>query len=204
MKNVLIIWGGWNGHKPQSLSDRIAIELDKKGYNHTVTSDFSCLINEDLKKYDVIIPIWSCGIKGDFYLSMLLEAVKNGVGLLTFHGGINWFEDEKYYDLIGGFYIKDTQPETYLIRVNNNHPITSGMIDYEISSEKYDLMTSPHNEVLAYADFSGINMPIAWVKNYGKGRIFYSALAHDEEQFFRDSNLKMILNAIDWVACKNE
>lgn len=201
MKNALIIWGGWEGHTPQTFATRIAMELENRNYHTVETCNFSILLNEDLKKYDVIIPIWSCGLKGDHYLNLLLEAVKHGVGLVTFHGGISWFEEEKYYDMVGGFYLTDTKPEIYTINVVDNiHPITMNISEYEICSEKYYLMTDPQNNILAYANFSGTNIPIAWVKNYGKGRVFYSTLAHTEEQFFSTPNFTMILNAIDWAS----
>jgi type 1 glutamine amidotransferase len=183
------------------LAVRIAKELEIRNYHTVQTCNFCILLNEDLKKFDVIIPIWSCGIKGGYYLNMLLDAVKSGVGLVTFHGGISWFEEDKYYDMIGGFYLCDTKPETYHINIaNSNHPITSGIGHFEVNSEKYFLMTNPGNNVLAYANFSGTNMPVAWIRNYGKGRVFYSSLAHTAEEFFNVSNFTMFLNAIDWVS----
>lgn len=37
-------------------------------------------------------------------------------------------------------------------------------------------------EVLGYTDYSsvepGLRMPVAWVKSWGRGRVFYSALGH--------------------------
>lgn len=34
-------------------------------------------------------------------------------GLATFHGGINWFEQVRYYEMIGGFCLYDTKSEDY-------------------------------------------------------------------------------------------
>jgi type 1 glutamine amidotransferase len=202
MKKALIIWGGWDGHKPQVIAKEIGEMLQKNNYNVTITSDFAVLLNEDLTKYDVIVPIWSCGIKCRYYLNPLLEAVKSGVGLATFHGGINWFEDEEYYKMIGASYLYDSTQEEYTVTITDkNHPITVGLHDFNITSEKYYIQVDPSNYVLAMADFSGINIPIAWTRNYEKGRIFYTSLAHSTEQFFSSSNIKMILNAIDY--CSN-
>lgn len=146
--------------------------------------------------------MWSCGIKGEYYLKPLLEAVEKGVGLATFHGGINWFEDEKYYRMIGALYLYDTKVEEYTITITDKkHPITAGLKDFNIISEKYYMQVDPTNHVLATANFSGIKTPIAWTKNYGKGRIFYTSLAHTAEQLFSDSNINMILNGIKW--CSN-
>lgn len=203
MKKALIIWGGWEGHKPQFIAEKFKQELNNRNYDVALTSNFGILLNEELSNYDVIIPIWSCGIKGDFYLSQLLEAVEEGVGLATFHGGINWFEQEKYYEMIGALYINDCKPEKYNITITDkHHPITKSLSDFEILSEKYYIQVDPQNHVLANADFNGIKMPIAWIKNHGKGRVFYTSLAHSPEELFSQSSIAMILNGIDWCAKK--
>lgn len=203
MKKALIIWGGWDGHNPKLIAKILGEMLEKINYDVTITCDFAILINNELIKYDVIVPVWSCGIKSEYYLNPLLEAVKNGVGLATFHGGINWFEDEKYYKMIGALYLYDTSCEEYTVTITDkNHPITVGINDFNITSEKYYIQVDPSNHILAMADFSGINTPIAWTKKYGKGRIFYTSLAHSSDQFFSSSNMKMILNGIEW--CLND
>ncbi|WBW97836.1 ThuA domain-containing protein [Oceanirhabdus sp. W0125-5] len=202
MKKALIIWGGWEGHTPELIANRIGEILEKDNYNVTITCDFAILINDKLIKYDVIVPVWSCGIKSNYYLKPLLEAVNNGVGLATFHGGINWFEDEEYYKMIGALYLYDSNEEEYTIKITDKkHPITVSLDDFNIISEKYYIQVDPSNNVLAAADFSGIKTPISWTRNYGKGRIFYTSLAHSSEQFFSNSNMQMILSGIKW--CSN-
>ena len=124
-------------------------------------------------------------------------------GLATFHGGINWFEQERYYEMIGGFYLYDTKSEDYQIKiVNKNNVVTKEQNDFIIHSEKYFLQSDPTNDVLAFGNFSGIDMPIAWTRNYGQGRVFYTALAHTVEELFSEESLEMILNGIDWYAEK--
>lgn len=133
----------------------------------------------------------------------LLEAVKRGVGLATFHGGINWFEDEEYYKMIGALYLYDTSSEEYVVTITDRkHLITAGLNDFTIISEKYYIQVDPTNHILAMADYSGINVPIAWTRNYGKGRIFYTSLAHSYEQLFSSYNMMMILKGIKW--CSND
>ena len=203
MKKVLIIWGGWEGHKPEIIAEKLKQELDKNDYDVTLTSNFGILLNSKLSNYDVIIPIWSCGIKGDIYLNELLEAVEEGVGLATFHGGINWFEQEKYYEMIGALYLYDSKPERYNVTITDKlHPVTEDFNDFEIFSEKYYIQVDPQNYVLANADFEGLKMPISWIRNFGKGRIFYTTLAHSPEELFSKSSIEMILKGIDWCSRK--
>jgi type 1 glutamine amidotransferase len=40
---------------------------------------------------------------------------------------------------------------------------------------------------------------VSWVKNYGKGRVFYSTLGHREETWDRPDVQKMYLEAIKWA-----
>jgi type 1 glutamine amidotransferase len=135
MKKALIIWGGWVGHNPEPIAKEVGKMLEKNNHNATITCDFSILMNEELTKYDVIVPVWSCWIKGEYYLKPLLEAVKKGVGLATFHGGINWFEDEEYYKMIGALYLYDTSSEEYVVTITDKkHLITSGLNDFTIVS----------------------------------------------------------------------
>lgn len=203
MKKVLIIWGGWEGHEPQHTAEKLYKVLIDKEYIVESTSNFGVLLNGNLGNYDVIIPIWSCGIKGDIYLSQLLKAVESGVGIATFHGGINWFNQEKYYEMIGAFYLYDTKPEKYSVNiVDRKHEITKNINDFEIVSEKYFLQTDHKNRVLATADFSGTEMPIAWTREYGKGKIFYSSLAHSTDELFSEPHLSMILNGIELCSKK--
>ena len=106
----------------------------------TVTSDFAVLMNEDLTEYDVIVPVWSCGIKSEYYLDPLLRAVQGGVGLATFHGGINWFEDEKYYQMLGALYLFDSSDEEFTVNiVDKEHPIAADLTDFNVVSEQYRL-----------------------------------------------------------------
>lgn len=56
--------------------------------------------------------------------------------------------------------------------------------------------------MLAFGNFLGIDMPIAWTRNYGQGRVFYTTLAHTVEELFREESIAIILNRIDWCAGK--
>src|SRR6056297_676621 len=201
MEQALIIWGGWQGHKPKLTVNILKEELSKNEYKVKLTSNLAVLINEDLTKYDVIIPIWSVGIKSTVYLKALLDAVREGVGLATFHGGIKWFIDDNYYHLIGGNYIKDSEEESFTVEiVNQNHPVTEYLEDFEITSEPYYLQFDPCNEILAEAEFKGVKMPISWVKNFGDGRVYYTSLAHAPEHLFEKHSLRMLLAGINWAA----
>ena len=67
-------------------------------------------------------------------------------------------------------------------------------------------------DVLARLDASSLDLsnknvhrvdhdfPIAWVKNYGRGRVFYSALGHTDESWDDPRVQRMYVTAIKWAA----
>ncbi len=69
-----------------------------------------------------------------------------------------------------------------------SNPITEGLPGvFAYRSEQYYLMVDPAIEVLADTtyEFEGraCKMPVAWVRMWGEGRVFYSALGHAPEEF---------------------
>jgi type 1 glutamine amidotransferase len=43
------------------------------------------------------------------------------------------------------------------------------------------------------------DMPIAWAKEYGKGRVFYSSFGHDASTWDNRDIAQMYLEAIKWA-----
>jgi type 1 glutamine amidotransferase len=43
------------------------------------------------------------------------------------------------------------------------------------------------------------DFPLVWVRNYGKGRVFYSALNHEIDSWDNPVTQKMYLEAIKWA-----
>lgn len=201
MKKALIIWGGWDGHQPEVVANQLSLLLIHHQFQTKVTSHIGVLLNDDLTDYDVIIPVWSCGISSDIYLDCLLDAIKQGVGLATFHGGINWFDQPAYHQMIGAVYLDDTPPESYKVFISDSqHEITRQINDFETVSEKYRLVVDAHVHELAHAQYDGKHSPISWIKQYGEGRVFYSTLAHSPEQLFKKESMDLILKGIQWCA----
>ena len=43
------------------------------------------------------------------------------------------------------------------------------------------------------------DLPLAWAKNYGQGRVFYTALGHREEVWENSLYQQHVLGGIRWV-----
>ena len=191
-----MVWGGWDGHEPKQCADIFAPWLEKQGYNVEVSDTLDSFIDgEKLKKLDLIIPVWTQGEISREQEKGLLEAVKSGVGIAGWHGGMGdsfrWCVE--YQFMVGGQWV--AHPGNIIdYRVNiidHEDPITKGLEDFDMHSEQYYMHVDPKVEVLATTTFGGEHapwvegtvMPVVWKTRYGLGRVFYTSLGHVAKDF---------------------
>ncbi len=88
-KNVLIVWGGWEGHNPKLFSDIVENWLINNNAKVTVSNSLNSYSNiEYLMKFDLIIQSVTMGEITTQQEKNLTDAVKKGVGFAGAHGGI--------------------------------------------------------------------------------------------------------------------
>jgi type 1 glutamine amidotransferase len=198
--SALIVWGGWDGHDPESVAAMLAGHLRNRGYAVTSVAGVDGLPAMDLTRYDVLVPVWSFGIQHSAALAVVLAAVEQGVGLATFHGGIDWFADRDYARMIGGHFVFHPPSNRYEVVVEDNtHPITQGMPSFLVETEQYYFHVDPGNHVLTSTPFGDVCMPNSWVRTYGRGRVFYCSLAHTIDTLEQEPVLALLLNGIRWA-----
>jgi len=90
--------------------------------------------------------------------------------------------------------------------VNRDHMITRRLNDFRITDELYllDRFDATSVDVLATATWRGKDHPVAYTKPYGKGRVFYCALGHDERAFLDRTFQTMTTRALDWALGRKE
>jgi type 1 glutamine amidotransferase len=72
--------------------------------------------------------------------------------------------------------------------------------EFTMPEELYLMDYIGHFDTLLVTDFNSFRLPIAWVKPYGCGRVFFTALGHGKEQTENDSFQKMVINGVRWSA----
>lgn len=213
MKKVLIFRGGWSGHEPVETSEITAEELRKRGMEVDLFDDPECLRMADLEqKYDVIIPVWTMGDISFEAEEALVNAVRSGVGLAGWHGGMcdAFRSHTEYQFMTGGQWVAHPGGIIdYTVNIISPDPIVAGIADFEMKSEQYYLHVDPGNEVLATTCFDGsilpwiegTVMPVVWKRKYGKGNVFYCSLGHCAEEFRRYPQiLEIIVRGVQWAA----
>src|SRR4051794_29944885 len=89
MKRSLIVWGGWEGHEPEKMANLFAPFLESSGYEVEVSNTLDAYLDKErMEALDLIVPVWTMGTITAEQLQGLLSAVKSGVGIAGFHGGM--------------------------------------------------------------------------------------------------------------------
>jgi type 1 glutamine amidotransferase len=192
-KKALMVWGGWDGHEPKQCVDIFAPYLREQGYDVEISDTLDVYLDSaKLQALSLIVPVWTMGTITREQEAGLLAAVKDGVGIAGWHGGMgdSFRNNTEYQFMVGGQWVAHPGGVIdYDVNIiNHTDPITAGLPDFHMHSEQYYMHTDPSNEVLATTTFAGeqagidwikgVVMPQVWKRMWGKGRVFYSALGH--------------------------
>ena len=185
MKRALIVWGGWHGHEPEEVAGILGGLLRDVNYEVEISDTLDIFLDEEkLERVDLIIPIWTMGTIEKEQLQPLLHAVKEGgTGIAGCHGGmIDSFRNEvEYQYMVGGQWVAHPGNDgvTYEVNmVSSTHPLTQGIEDFMVVSEKYYVHVDPTIQVHATTSFADVKMPVVWTKHYGKGKVYHCTLGH--------------------------
>ncbi|MGQ9801546.1 MAG: ThuA domain-containing protein [Candidatus Saccharicenans sp.] len=214
-KKALIVWGGWEGHEPKKCVDIFAPWLREQGFEVEISDTLDAYLDlEKLKQLDVIIQVFTQGTIKPEQERNLEEAVKSGVGLAGWHGGLadSFRMNTEYQFMVGGQWVAHPggiiDYEVNIVPEKKNDPIVRGLKDFKMHSEQYYMHIDPGIEVLATTTFSGkyapwiegVVMPVVWKKYYGKGRVFYCSLGHVAADFDVPEAKEIVKRGILWVA----
>ena len=196
MKKALMVWGGWPGHEPKQCVDIFEPYLREQGYDVEVSDTLEVYEDErKMRALDLIVPVWTQGEITQEQEAGLLEAVKSGVGIAGWHGGMgdSFRNNVNYQFMVGGQWVAHPGGIIdYDVEIIDRHdPITADLPDFHMKSEQYLMHVDPSNQVLAVTTFGGEHcpwiegtiMPVVWKRMWGAGKVFYSSLGHVAKDF---------------------
>lgn len=171
---------------------------------------------ENLQNYDLVffyttgeLPIEEADLK--YFLDDWLK--QKGHGFIGFHSATDTFKDyEPYWDMVGGTF--------------NGHPWGAGTTvtisvhdtgfpamkpwgeEFQIKDEIYQYRNWQPEKVRVLMSLNmekckpakPYHVPVAWAKNYGEGRIYYTNLGHNEGTWTNPTFLKSTEQGILWAA----
>jgi type 1 glutamine amidotransferase len=213
---VLSLFGGWPGHRPQEIAAWTSDLLAELGFEEDRTSDVFAL-DADLTAYDLIVLGWNNALTtedlSDAQEDRLFEAVQLGTGVVAWHGALAAFRSSlKYHLLLGGDFLEhpggEGYPQPYEVTIlDTDHQVTKGVASFPVASEQYYCHVNPNNHVLAETVFTGEHlpwleghrMPQAWVRSWGKGRVFYHAIGHGPSDLEGPDVRRLTKQGIEWA-----
>ena len=207
-RHLLVYSKAWGfKHKSIGLGKELLQALSEKtaAFKVTFSDDLNEFNADNLKKYDAVFfnntSKIEKGIVDPKMRKGLIDYVKNGGGLIGIHAASDggWPE---YTDMLGGYFDGHTwnNEGTWGVVVEDyKHPVAAPFPNntFTINDELYkykdfdrtkvrvlmsiDLEVSPKN---GRADKDN---PLAWLRSYGKGRVFYSGFGHNPHVYWNKS-----------------
>lgn len=215
MMNILVLCGDeWH---PSEVVQRGMKGLEKHGFTFDFVEDAKDMLTPDmLDKYPVIINCKSDDVthanvhnwfdKGTTEVMPAdFEAwVKKGGGFLSVHAGAAFHADDAsgYKEFLGCYFIQHPPRCQVEVRMAAEHPVTSGVGDFTIRDEHYELgMVAQDVQLLCTTHSpSGGDQVGGYVREMGEGRVCMLAPGHILSVWEHPAYQKMLVNAIRWCA----
>jgi type 1 glutamine amidotransferase len=176
---------------------------------------------ENLQNYD-IVAFYTTGdlpiAEEDMNYFLKEWLTQEGHGVLGFHSAMDTYKEYMpYVDMIGGAFISHPWNSGTNVVLTNHEPdnrlVQSFGPEFRLKEEIYmykhwqpekvrvllslDYAKSP---VGSPVDVSyGYHVPVCWIKEYGKGRVYCNNLGHNESTWTNPAFQKSIVEAVKWI-----
>lgn len=207
---ALFISGGGpttdSGHNGRINHHKLLPHFLKYRVELTYTSDKDALNPETLSKYDVVILYLSASNDKPERIDALIDFVEKGGGFVGVHNTCGAFEgDKRFVSLIGGEFKGHGKGwfAANHVKGQENHPALGGIPEFLTWDETYVHKNLNDDRTdLQTRDDKGRKEPWTWVRNQGKGRVFYTAHGHDGRVWGNRHFQTMITAATVWASQK--
>lgn len=165
-----------------------------------------------LKKYDGVIFANTTGNVPLADLEGFISWIKSGKAFIGMHSASDTLHSKDkitpYVEMLGGqFESHGAQVEVECLNQDPEHPATRHLgKSYTVKDEIYILANFVRSKVhgLLGLDKHPNNKtpgdyPIAWCKEYGRGRVFYTSLGHREDVWESEPYQKHVVGGIKWA-----
>ena len=192
------------------LAPRVGFAVE---YARTEEEMAAALTPENLARFKVVM---FTNTTGNLNASSdaLLDWIRNGGSFVGAHSASDtWHERPAYIEMLGGEF--DHHPDQTFATLfvdDANHPATAGLDGPHVLFEEYYLLKSfeasrVHLLISLRASpesgEAGI-FPLAWYRDYGKGRVFYTALGHREDVWESEWFQQHLAGAMVWALRRDE
>jgi scyllo-inositol 2-dehydrogenase (NADP+) len=205
MKKILYVYGGPEFHPTETAGKLLSALLLSDGrFELEMTSDLDAFARLPGGKYAAVV-VYTTGFHDDLTPERergLMQFVRNGGGFVGIHSATDSFRgSHAYIEMLNGEFL--THPENHEFKVTitpTQHYLTVRMPDFSVYDEMYHLQNFDPDKctVLAQTQWQGKQMPMAYARNYGDGRVVYLANGHTLQVWHNSEFQKLLIRAIAW------
>jgi type 1 glutamine amidotransferase len=214
VKRVVIITGiDHPAHNWQQTAPALAkvLRADTR-LDVTVTEDPNFLASPQLRQYDAAVlhfMDWEAPDPGPQARAGLQRFVRAGKGLMIVHFGCGAFQEwDQFVQIAGRVWDPNMRPHdphgAFAVTITDSeHPITKGLKSFETTDELYTCLageTPIHLLATARSKVDNLDYPMAFVLEYGKGKVFHCALGHDVAAIENAGAAELFRRGCAWTA----
>ena len=131
-KKVLFVYGGWDGHEPVPSRDLFVPWLQSEGATVITKDNLECYTDSALMaSIDLVVQVWTMGTITGEQEQGLLNAVRRGVGIAGWHGGLgdSFRNNTEYQFMVGGQWVAHPGGVIdYTVQITDHQdPVTQGL-----------------------------------------------------------------------------
>jgi len=211
IKTLVLAGGQIHDFKACGAAIRQILESDDRFDVTYVEDDLSVFVPPGLDRYDVLVFYYTVGEITDEQKLGLLNWVASGKGYVGIHSAADSFRGcPEYRAMVGGYFVTHPRYRDYQVFVTDpEHPIMKGLVEAEppefvVTDEMYVTSYDARNHVLARALWKEGTVPVAWVKEWGKGRVLWLALGHNGQSCEAEIFGKLLRRGVVWAATPQE
>ena len=202
----------------------IRLMAEKTGaFSPDFSREMNAFTPENLNRYDAVLFNNTTRLKFENpeHRKALLQFVRNGKGVIGIHAATdNFYEWPEAAAMMGGLF--DGHPwgagGTWAVKIDEpDHPLNRGFAGkgFLIKDEIYQIkgpysrdthrvllsldMSNPRNSKVKGIKRKDNDFAISWLREFGKGRVFYCSLGHNHEVFWNRSVLRHYLDGIQYA-----
>jgi putative membrane-bound dehydrogenase-like protein len=198
---VLFLGHNSKHHDSGKYAPWLSVKLFKSGINMSYTVDLNDLNPENLKKYDGLIIYANHDSLSPNQESAMKAFVEGGKGLIPLHSASGCFRNSAWYiKTIGGQFASHKTGSFKNIILKPEHQVMEGITAFQTWDETYvHKNLNPDKTVLGERVEGDVHEPYTWVRNEGKGRVFYTAYGHEDSTWTNNGFLDLVRNGVVWA-----
>ena len=137
---------------------------------------------------------------------------QKGHGFIGTHSAADTYHNyQPYWEMLGGTFIEHPWGSNQTVTVtvhDQQHPLSKPWgAEFEIKDEIYRFKNWQPEKVRVLMSLNmaktalkkPYHVPIAWVKNYGDGKVLHMSLGHREDVWTNEKYMQSLLGGIKWI-----